>query len=444
MQNASPFLDGRQRALMIVLFVGISVLHFLTAYVPGPASNWAGKTSEYYPLLTDAFLAGKTSLLVEPDPRLLALRDPYDPNLNGLYRLHDASLYKGKYFLYFGPTPVLTLFLPFKVLTGFHLPTRAAVALFCIGGYACACALFFLLAYREKWLCPTWLGATAVLSLGTSSFVFFLLIRPSFYEVAISAGYCFVTGGFLLLAHSVGPAIPWTPGLFLAGLGFGLAAGCRPNFSLVAVIVAILLSFRIYRHWRGILLFVFPIAVCGLLLAWYNYQRFQSPFEFGMRYVLLGSATDYNEHFAQGLTNLLPTLYYLVLAPVWRYEGFYDPAMGLLWGSPIAAVGLFTPLVLRAKRIRDAIRLRSTRFAIYCLYAAGIGILAPLAVLKFRLGRYNVDFAPEFVLLSWCLLAALWQKLQAPGRRDFQIIVGVLATYSVVLDLWYCLQPRSF
>ena len=106
----------------MLLFVAVACFHFTTAWVRGPALNWHGQTSEYYPLLTDAFLAGQTSLLVQPSAELLALPDPHDPVANARFRLHDASLYHGKYYLYFGPTPAIVLFLPYKVLTGSHLP----------------------------------------------------------------------------------------------------------------------------------------------------------------------------------------------------------------------------------------------------------------------------------------------------------------------------------
>src|SRR5471030_2947323 len=151
------------------LFVAVASFHVATAWVGGPAANWHGQTSEYYALLTDAFLAGQTSLLVQPSAQLLALPDPHDPVANAPFRLHDASLYHEKYYLYFGPTPALVLFLPYKLLTGSHFPTRLAVALFCAAGFACSCALFFLLAKREKWDCPPWFRSSAVLSLGTAT-----------------------------------------------------------------------------------------------------------------------------------------------------------------------------------------------------------------------------------------------------------------------------------
>src|ERR1035438_6516256 len=198
-------------------FAAVALFHAAIAWVGGPASNWHGQTSEYYALLTDAFLAGQTSLLVPPPSELLALPNPYDPLRNGEFRLHDASLYHGKYYLYFGPTPALVLFLPYRVLTGSHLPARAAVAWFYTCGFACSCALFFLLAKREKWDCPRWFASAAVLSLGTPPGLVFLVTHPSFYEVAIAAGYCFVMAGFLLTAHSLGQDRPRVASLVGAG-----------------------------------------------------------------------------------------------------------------------------------------------------------------------------------------------------------------------------------
>src|SRR3990172_4889103 len=59
----------------------------------------------YYNMLSDAFLSGRLSLLLEPRKELLDLPDPYDPSLNAQFKLHDVSLYNGKYYLPSGPTP---------------------------------------------------------------------------------------------------------------------------------------------------------------------------------------------------------------------------------------------------------------------------------------------------------------------------------------------------
>jgi len=275
--------------------------------------------------------------------------------------------------------------------------------------------------------------------LGTSSLVLFLLMRPSFYEVAIASGYCFLMGGFALLAYSLGRQAPSVLGLILSGLCFGLAAGCRPTAALLAVLVAVLLAFR-SRSYK-VLAFACPIMVCGLLLAWYNYARFQNPLEFGTTYSLLGSTTDLGNHFTHSLTNLLPSIYTLVFSRAWQVGA--DPAVGLLWGAPIALVGLCLPFVLLNKTVKGSVKLASTRFTIYSVYASALAILALLAFWGFTLGRYDADFVPELAVLSWCVLAASWQALQRSGGRRallFKAAVCGLTLYSVILDVGSCWQ----
>jgi len=344
--------------------------------------------------------------------------------------------------------------------------------LFCAVGFGCSCALFFLLAKREKWDCPPWLGSAAVLSLGTGPAVAFLLTRPSFYEVAIGAGYCFAMAGFLLTAHGLGsPGLlagagasgedrPRTASLVGAGLCFGLAAGCRPNFALLAILMAGLVAFRIRSHKMRVLAFVGPVVLCGVLLAGYNYARFQNPFEFGNRYQLADGVQNHGSLFS--LSKFFPGVYYLILAPPWiglHYpfvrpsdslsafaslpKGFaVGPTIGLLWLAPMTLLGLMTPLFWCFRRSKDFVKLGSARFTIVSLYVSALGIIAVFGLIGWITGRYLVDFAPELVLLSWLLLAALWQGVRGSSGRQprlFQCAVAGFTLYSVFLDLWMCL-----
>ena len=47
---------------------------------------------DYFNLLTDAFVHGQVSLLVEPSPQLLALDDPYDATKNILAKIGRAHV----------------------------------------------------------------------------------------------------------------------------------------------------------------------------------------------------------------------------------------------------------------------------------------------------------------------------------------------------------------
>ena len=85
---------------------------------PPDESEDTASGSHYYQLLAKGFLAGHLYMPVPVSPQLLALPDPYDATRNAAFRVQDASLYRGRYFLYFGPTPVVTLFVPWKAVTG--------------------------------------------------------------------------------------------------------------------------------------------------------------------------------------------------------------------------------------------------------------------------------------------------------------------------------------
>ena len=89
--------------LMVVSLLAILALVYHQYIVIQPALE----PSNFYGLLGDAFLSGQTYLKITPSPQLLALADPYDPHANAPYLLWDASLYNGKYYLYFGPGPAL-------------------------------------------------------------------------------------------------------------------------------------------------------------------------------------------------------------------------------------------------------------------------------------------------------------------------------------------------
>ena len=300
-----------------------------------------------------------------------------------------------------------------------------------------------------------------MLSLGTAPGVAFLVTRPSFYEVSISAGYCFMMAAFLLAAHSLVPDSPRTASRIGAGLCLGLAAGCRPNFGVLAVLVVVLVAWRGRSHKARVLAFVGPVVLCGVLLAGYNFARFQNPFEIGNRYQLADGVANQGGN-PVDLAKVVPGAYYLLLEPPWlglHYpfvgvgestsvfsrlpKGFaVGPTIGLLWLAPIALIGLMMPMVRRDRRFRDFVRFGATRWIIASLYFSAVGIIAIFASLGWIAGRYLVDFAPELVLLSWLLLVAWWQGVRDWSEwqsRLFQCAVAGLTLYSLSLDLWMCL-----
>ena len=190
---------------------------------------------DYFNLLTDAFLHGQADLLVDPSPRLLALDDPYDPAQNITARLHDLSFYEGRYYMYWPPTPVLTLFLPGRVLLlGGDLPERAAIVIYLFVGLLIALALLRYLVRRYLPGTPGWMLAMGGLALATANVAPYLLRRPTVYEVAISAGYCFTMAAvYLLLRGALEESGRWRR-LLGGSVCLGLAIGARANLAVAS------------------------------------------------------------------------------------------------------------------------------------------------------------------------------------------------------------------
>jgi hypothetical protein len=252
------------------------------------ALTTTGSTS-YYHFLTDAFLHGQTSLLVKPRSELLALRDPYDPKANRAYRLHDALLYKGKYYLYWGLSPVLLAYLPVRVLTGRYLTDAAACIIFASLGLLMYAALLAAIRRDTFPTSGSWTTIPLIVLLAFGTMMPFLLRRHLVYEVAITCAYVLTAaiyrGAFRGALHR-----GW---IFASGMALGLVFLCRLNLTvcIVTAVVACVLHAR--RDCRSALargqllgLAFGPLVLCVAAQALYNFVRFGSLTEYGLRYQL--------------------------------------------------------------------------------------------------------------------------------------------------------------
>src|SRR5215510_8745379 len=155
----------------------------------------------YYNMLTRALAAGQLHLLEEPKPEMFELSLPYEPGKNAPARLHDASLYHGRYYLYFGVVPVVALFLPWRLAGLGDLPEAVAALAFAVGGLLLWLAVLRRLLREHLPGTSPWMLAGATAVLGVASVVPFLLRCPFVYEVAIAGGYFFLAAAcFFFLA----------------------------------------------------------------------------------------------------------------------------------------------------------------------------------------------------------------------------------------------------
>jgi hypothetical protein len=401
----------------------------------------------YYNLLTHAFLHGQLHLPVEPPRELFELAEPYDPGKNAAYRLHDASLYRGKYYLYFGAAPALTLFAPWRLVGLGDLPESLAATIFASGGFLFAVGLLRHFTRTFLPATPSWMQTAAVVVLGCTNVYPFILRGVDVYQVAITAGSFFLLGSAYLMTTAAAPR-PWAR--ILGGSVFlGLAVASRPNHLLVAPFVLLLawpaLRAARGRLWTKALTTLLPLSACLLLLGLYNYARFGSFTEFGLRYQLQGiPPLPWFEP-----RGLLPGLYFDFVAPLaMRLDfpcffldrwypgtlppGYFgpDPNAGVLVHSPYLFILFAAPWLLRGVPVAT---LPLFRQRILVLLGIGVGhpVLTSL-VLPGATMRYQVDFV-SFLIVPALLLWFLVDQ-RGDGRRRLALrAVGALTM------AWACL-----
>jgi hypothetical protein len=194
------FTTSKSRSIFLlftVLFVLVASLYLWLVSV-GFITAWP-RTTDYYAMLGEAFLEGKTHLLVEPDPRLLELSDPYEfEQRKTIPQIWDASFYDGKYYLYWGPVPGLaTAFV--KAISGVRLGDQHITFIFDLGIFVFGTLILITIYKRYFYNLPLWTLIPGVLLMGLANPLPWLLGRPAIYEAAIASGQFFLLGGFYCL-----------------------------------------------------------------------------------------------------------------------------------------------------------------------------------------------------------------------------------------------------
>jgi hypothetical protein len=438
----------------LTVVVGLaSAFYEWTAQTSGLSPGEASQS--YYYLLAQSFLHLHSYLPLTVPAGLEALTDPYGPAANAAtLPFHDLVLYKDHFYSAWGPTPAITLYLPLRLL-GVGVTDANAVPVFSLAALAFAVLLLRFVVRRFAPKTATWAVTLGACALAFGGAIPFLLRRPAIYEVAISAGACFMMAALYLLARGLlHGQTPRTRLLALASLCAGLAFGARPPQLLGSAVVAI----AVVVVWRRsdlapatrrriAMALVAPLTACVLLVAAYNTERFGSPTQFGIDYQLAGIDTELKPTF--DLAYVIPGVYNFALAPPRLaltfphvflppppnypgtlpagYNGTTQPAEPTGGVVPMAPIVLFagTALFLWRRRDRHGAELP---LIITALTLLGCGIIAGLAfTLWGTTERYEVDFDLYLILagvLGWIgLLGAVRGRI----RRRLSTIGGVAA-----------------
>jgi hypothetical protein len=407
---------------------------------------------DYFRLLVRGWQKGQLHLDYTPAPELLALPDPYDPAQNEGLKLGDATLYRGRYYLYFGAAPAFTLMLPYALVTGRELTMGTAVFVFVSLAFLTASGLWLAIRRRYFPESAAWMAPVGMLLLGCGTHLLALAQRPMIWELPIAGGVFFsllAVAACFRAVHGRRPVLA----MAAAGLCLGLAVGSRPTclFAAPLLLGPLWLAWRERRperDWRGMVAAaIVPLGLCGLALMWHNHARFDSPFEFGQNYQLSGAHEGQQTHFSLRYFAHNFSVYFFH-ALNWTAEfpfamaygvdvpdipGYFgtEEVSGLVATFPYVAFILALPL---AWWRRDPAEARTLTAAVGS--AAGYALPVTGLILCFfsTCARYQTDFAVGLGLLALTGMLALERRVRSVrlGWIHAPVFAGVAAVTLVL------------
>jgi hypothetical protein len=430
------------------------------------------RDEDYYNFLVQGWRQGHLYMNKAPNPAMLALQDPYDPDQNRDVRLADASYFKGHYYLYFGAAPAFLLMLPYDLVTGRELGTTHCIFIFCVAGYLAACALWLMVRARYFPDSSIWVGWLGVLVLGLGTHVLALERRPLVWELPISMAFAFSMLALLSVYRGLhAPRPTWC--FAVAGLCLGLAVAARPN-AIAGAILFVPALWQLRRDGgRGSQwLLCSAAAACGLGLCLaavlaHNFARFGNPLEFGQDYQLSGVYESRMHHFSATYIPHNFFLYYfhsgswslrfpfVSVAPVaggpQGYLGNWSEAIcGIAVTFPFVWMVLALPLTWQLLANEPQLRAMLGSVAAFFL-AASVAILSYFVAAE----RYMADFAPALGLLAlfgWLGLEreaarAGWAKAVIPLyvlACLLSAIAGIFVSFDYHGGLLHIISPESW
>jgi hypothetical protein len=421
-------------------------------------ATYTGQKVDYYSSQVHGFLCGHLYMDKEADP---GLASP-DPAVRARApSLLDASYYKGRYYLYFGVIPAALFLLPYALLTGGDLDPRWLVILCSAAGFLFSVGILRMAGRDHFQRLGAGYYTAAVAILAFASAVPSLLTWAKFYEVAIASGYGFTMAGAFWIYRALSERGRPQLQIALASLCMGLAVGCRPDLVLNIPVVAFAAYLSSARRMdgqpssgdllRSLVAAVAPAAFIGALLALYNFERFGSPFEFGVSYSLNSFMQGDKPLFS--LAYFWPNAHWYYLTPpalspyfpyVFPEEAYFGPEK---YRGGEAIHGQFVVFVLLSFVAISAVvarkRIRMGRLAAYLGIVSWmfLSVFVAVCAIGFRGDRYAVDFQ-GMLALGIVLLGGAVASVQGNGFRGtlWRVVLSCVAALSAAFNIFAGLQ----
>ena len=421
--------------------------------------------------LVDAFEHHQVNLLEEPSEDLLKLDNPYeyvkrDAEVGSGNFLWDHCFYNGKYYSYYGIGPVLALFLPYHLITGYYFPSGWATLMFSLIGILFLTKIYLAVIEKKFRDLPTNTVTAGLITLQLSSGIMFSAARPLFYELAIASGFmCVAIGAYLLMTSN----ILWDGKISYVRLGFasfflGYAVLCRPTLAVYCIAALFFFAGGLKKALDGLekrqktrtffkyaAVALVPLGIIALGQMTYNYLRFDNPLDFGIQYSLtINDFTRAEFHWKYVLINMYAYLFnmphftprkFTYLASSAERFGingytFFDDA-----GKNLVSVGIIyraLPMFAYLFSGKALQRVEKKKRVLPILLIGVTCILMPLVIIfsSWESGyavRYNADFSWQMVIGALVVAFTLYKSIKSESTKK---LVDLIFTFSTVVCVY--------
>ena len=420
--------------------------------------------------LVDAFEHHQVNLLEEPDENLLKMDNPYenlkrDAEVGSGNFLWDHCFYNGKYYSYYGIGPVLALFLPYHLITGYYFPSGWATLMFSLIGILFLTKIYLAVIEKKFRDLPTNTVTAGLITLQLSSGIMFSAARPLFYELAIASGFmCVAIGAYLLMTSN----ILWDGKISYVRLGFasfflGYSVLCRPTLAVYCIAVLFFFAGGLKKALDGLekkqktrtffkyaAVALVPLGIIALGQMVYNYLRFDNPLDFGIQYSLTINDFTHSEfHWKYVLVNMYAYLFNMPHFTPRRFTYLTSSAErfglnGYMFFDDVGTNLISVGIIYRALPVfaylfsGKALKRVEKKKRILPILLIGVTcILMPLVIIfsSWESGyavRYNADFSWQMVIGALVVAFTLYKSIKSESTKKLVDLIFTVSTVACV------------
>lgn len=387
----------------------------------------------------DAIMNGTLELDLPISSGLAETDNPYDTSNRDYLFFWDASFYKGKYYCYFGIWPIISLFIPYKLITNSYLTTPLATLFYAILAIIGTYLIFkeIIKKYFKTIQLKTYIISFIYIIIGSK--LFWCMYRPSFYELTSIAAYSHIMFGLYLTLFNENKIKNLIGYSLLA-----LSVICRPTALFTSILVIPKITNNIKNRnfkIKDFLILSIPYIIVGSFTMYINYIRFDSIFEFGTSYQLTtNNLNNYNFSFINCIYGIYHYLFNKININLFSLNITEPTAQlnilgdfnieriggGIFTTSILSIIIIFIPKIfifIKEKEIKKYI-IVSLILALFLMgFSSSIGAL---------IGRYMLDFnyLIYFITVILCLYTINHYK-----NQKITNIYYILATISIIINL---------